>query len=196
MDTNPLARSAIHAISSKWWVLLLRGLLLIGLGFYALFHPGISLLAWALTVGFFLIVDGVLSIIAGIAGWVESRGWMIFRGLLTLLVGAFAIWHPALFGTFAGLTVIFILAIWSIASGVMEIIVAIRERKEIRGEGWIILSGVFSILFGIVLVMAPLLSLALFIRVSGVFAILFGIMCIYSAFKLRSVKKRTEPRAA
>jgi len=79
---------------------------------------------------------------------------------------------------------------------VMEIIVAIRERKEIRGEGWIILSGVFSILFGIVLVMAPLLSLALFIRVCGVFAILFGIMCIYSAFKLRSVKKRTEPRAA
>jgi len=196
MDTNPLARSAIHAISSKWWVLLLRGILLIILGFYALLHPGISLLAWALVVGFYLIMDGVLSIIAGIAGWVESRGWMILRGLLTLLVGAFAIWHPGLFGTFAGLTVIFVLAAWSIVGGVMEIIVAIRERKEIKGEGWIILSGVFSVLFGIVLFIAPLFSLALFIRMSGVFAILFGIMCIYSAFRLRSVKKRMDARAA
>jgi uncharacterized membrane protein HdeD (DUF308 family) len=196
MNSHPLAHSAIHAISANWWILLLRGILLIAVGIYALLHPGISLLAWALTVGFFLILDGVLSLIAGIAGWTESRGWTILRGVLSLLIGAFAIWHPAVFGTLAGLTVIFMLAAWSIVGGIMEIIVAIRERKEIHGEGWIILSGVFSIIFGIVLCFAPLLSLAIFIRMSGLFAIIFGIMCIFTSLKLLSVKKRMDTRSA
>lgn len=188
--------SVLHSVAAKWWLLLMRGILLILLGIYALLHPGLSLLAWALVVGCFLIVDGILIIISGIAGWVESRGWTIVRGALALLAGAFAVWHPGLFGTIAGLTVILMLAVWSIAGGLMEIIVAIRERKAIEGEGWMILGGVFSILFGLSLVIAPLLSLSLFIRLSGVAAIVFGIVCIVTSFKLRSFSKLQKPAAS
>jgi len=184
----PSALPVLQAVASNWWILLLRGILLVILGLYALFNPGLSLLAWALVVGCFLIADGILAIVAGIAGWAESRGWSIARGVLALLIGAFAVWHPGVFGTLAGLTVIFVLAAWSIAGGILEIIVAIRERKEIKGEGWMILNGVFSILFGVVLVLAPMLSLSLFIRLCGVFAIVFGFVCVFTAFKLRKLK--------
>ena len=180
--------SIIRAISTKWWLLLLRGIALVILGFYALFTPGMTLLLWAMVFGCFLIFDGLLAIVAGIAGWIGSRGWTIVRGLLALVAGGFAIAHPALFGTIAGLTVIFVIAGFSIASGIMEIVVAIRERKVIEGEGWMILNGVFAILFGVVLLMAPMISLSVFIRFCGGFAILFGIIAVFVSFKLRKLK--------
>ncbi|MEP4078474.1 HdeD family acid-resistance protein [Haloferula sp.] len=186
-DTSS-ARPLVQALASNWWILLIRGILLVALGCYALFEPGQTLLAWAFVLGFFMIADGILAIIAGIAGWTNSRIWALLRGVLAILVGAFAIGHPAAFGAIAGITVIFVLAGASIVSGIFEITVAIRERKAIEGEGWMILNGVFSILFGVVLILAPLLSLALFIRVCGVFAIIFGIVAVFTSFKLRGLK--------
>ncbi|QDT32258.1 HdeD family acid-resistance protein [Thalassoglobus polymorphus] len=186
--STELPLTPIQAISSNWWVLLLRGVLLVLVGIYALFAPGISLLAWALVVGCYLIADGIMAIAAGVVGWVESRGWMIVRGVLAILVGGFAAMHPALFGALAGVTVIALLGGWSIAGGILEIVVAIRERKAIEGEGWMILSGFLSILFGIVLFMAPLLSLSLFIRINGAFAIMFGCAAIFLSFKLKKLK--------
>ena len=180
--------SILNAIAGNWWVLLLRGLLLIVLGLYALFNPGLTLLAWAFMIGCFLIADGVLAIVAGIAGWTKSRGWTILRGVLAVVAGAFAVGHPALFGVIAAMTVVLLIAAWSIIGGVFEIIIAVRERKAIKGEGWMILDGIFSILFGVVLASAPLLSGGLLIRVSGAFAILFGLVVIFSSFKLRKLK--------
>ncbi len=167
----------------------MRGLFLIVLGLYALFNPGLTLLAWAFMIGCFLIADGVLAIVAGIAGWTESRGWTILRGVLAVIAGAFAAGHPALFGAVAAITVVLLIAAWSIIGGIFEIIVAIRERKAIQGEGWMILDGVFSILFGIVLASAPLLSGGLLIRLSGAFAILFGCVVVFSSFKLRKLRR-------
>jgi len=183
--------SVIQALAANWWVALLRGILLVLLGLYAFFTPGLTLLTWALMVGCFLIADGVLAFIAGIAGWVDSRLWVCLRGLLALLIGGFAVAQPGLFGASAGLAFIFILAGWQVAGGILEIVVAIRERKAIEGEGWMILSGVFSILFGIVLAFAPFLALDLFIRMAGFAAIIFGFMLIFSSFKIRGLREST-----
>lgn len=166
----------------------MRGLLLVVLGLYALINPGLTLLAWAFMIGCFLIADGLLAIWAGIAGWTESRGWTILRGVLALVAGAFAAGHPALFGAVAAITVVLLIAAWSIIGGILEIIVAIRVRRAIQGEGWMILDGIFSILFGIVLASAPLMSSSLLIRVSGAFAILFGCVIILSSFMLRKLR--------
>ncbi|MEM9235737.1 MAG: DUF308 domain-containing protein [Verrucomicrobiota bacterium] len=183
-ESSPL----LQTIASNWWILLIRGLLLAALGGYALFKPGQTLLAWAFVIGCFLIADGVLAIIAGIAGWAQSRAWAILRGILSVVAGVFVVGHPFAFGAIAGLTIILVLAGTSIVTGVLEIITAIKERKAIEGEGWMILNGVFGILFGIVLVLAPMLSLALFIRVCGAFLIVFGIVLVLSSFKLRKLK--------
>jgi uncharacterized membrane protein HdeD (DUF308 family) len=169
-------------------LLLLRGIALVVLGFYALFNPGLSLLLWAVVVGYFFIIDGILAIVAGVAGWGGSRAWTVVRGVLAILVGGIALAHPALFGSLAGLTVIAIIAAFAIALGIMEIIVAIRERKAIEGEGWMILNGVFTILFGVVLFMAPMISLAIFIRICGAFAILAGLIVVFTSLRLRKLK--------
>ena len=138
--------------------------------------------------GAFLIADGIVAIVAGIVGRIDSRGWTMARGALMVLVGAAIVWHPLLFGTVAGVTLVIFIAVASIVGGVMEIVVAVRERKAIEGEGWMIFSGALSVLFGIVLIMAPLVSLALLISLSGAVAVVFGAVVIFSALRLRRVR--------
>ena len=178
-----------EAISAVWWLILLRGILLLILGGYALFRPGMTVLALTKVLGIFVLADGVVALLAGIFGWTESRGWTILRGILGIVIGIFVLGHSAVVAGITAMVVVFVVAVQSIASGILEIVVAIRQRKEIKGEGWLILSGVLSIVFGLILAAAPLTSSLVLIRILGVFAICFGITLIVLAFRAKNLGK-------
>lgn len=189
MNTNPPQRASIaQLIASKWWLLLLRALLLIALGLYALLQPGVTLAAYALVLGAFVLVDGVFSLIAAFSSWSETRGWTVLRALLEIVVGAVIVWNPALFGLVAAVMMVAVVAAMAIVSGVVEIAVAIRERKQIEGEGWMIFSGAVSVLFGVVLLTAPFVAAKLFIQITGVVAIALGIVGMVVALRLRRLR--------
>jgi uncharacterized membrane protein HdeD (DUF308 family) len=178
-----------EAISSLWWVPLVRGVLLLVLGGYALFRPGMSAIALMQVVGAFMIADGVLAIIAGILGQTPSRLWTIVRGALAILVGLFVFAHPMAVAAIATEVVIYVVAFSMILCGLVEIVAAIRDRKEIEGEGWLILGGALAVLFGVVLLVMPIAFGLLMVRVLGGFAIVYGIALIALAFRLRKFGK-------
>ena len=93
-------------ISSLWWLMLLRGVLLVILGIYALSQPGMTLLAMTQVLGVFVLVDGVLAVISSIMGWTESRSWTIARGVLGILLGIFVLGHPVVVGAIAATVVV------------------------------------------------------------------------------------------
>lgn len=192
-STDPAApverpgQQALHAIRSLWWIPLIRGVMLIAIGGYALLLPGVTMTAYATILGAFVLVDGVLALLAGLMGWVESRWWMLLRGVLGVLIGLFVLAHPVLIGVVAVLSLVIVLAIQSIVGGVLEIIAAVRERKEIEGEWWFILSGLLSIVFGGVLLSQPLLASALLVQILGVVAIVLGIVLIVGSFRLKNL---------
>ena len=68
--------------------------------------------------------------------------------------------------------------------------VAVREGKHIEGEGWLIFSGVLSIILGILLLASPLMTALLLIRVIGVFVTIFGCVLVSNAFRARALGKR------
>ena len=179
-----------EALGSLWWLPLIRGILLFLLGGYALFRPGMTLGTLAQVVGIFVIVDGILSIVAGIIGDVPSRGWVIVRGALEILVGAFVFANPLIVAGVTAAFLVYVLAFSAILSGVLEIVAAIQDRKQIEGEGWLILGGAITVLFGVVLLISPL-SFGLFmVRVLGAFAIFSGVSLIVFAFRLRGLGKK------
>jgi uncharacterized membrane protein HdeD (DUF308 family) len=190
--TTDLSRERVaDALGSLWWLPLLRGIMLIILGGYALVHPLMTAVVLAQVIGFFVIADGVIAIVAGLFGEVPSRGWTIVRGLLEILVGIFVFAHPVFSAALTGKVVLTVVAIGAIISGVMEIIAAIRDRKEIQGEGWLMLGGVLAILFGLLILAAPFLGLSqLIVRVLGAYAIFFGIAMIVFAFRMRGLGKQ------
>ncbi|MEV0619004.1 DUF308 domain-containing protein [Nonomuraea sp. NPDC050404] len=171
-----------------WWVLSLRGVAALILGALALFWPGATLLSLALVYGAFALIDGVLAAVAAFRANKGQRTPLVLTAIFGILSGVLALLWP-------GLTVLvltLLVGVWAVMTGITEIVMAVRIRKEIEGEALIIVSGALSIIFGILAVLWPAagaLTLALLI---GVYAIIAGITWIVLSLRLK--KRQTEPR--
>ena len=179
-----------EAIGRLWWLPLLRGILLLILGCYALFRPEMPISALAQVIGFFVIVDGILAFVAGIQGEVPSRLWVIVRGLLETLAGLFVIANPLLVSGITAKVLLRILAFTAILGGLLEIAAAIHDRREFEGGAWIVLGGSLSVLFGVIVLIAPLAFGLLVVRLLGGFAIFSGVSQIAFAFRVRGLGKQ------
>jgi uncharacterized membrane protein HdeD (DUF308 family) len=177
-----LMRPMLDGLARNWWLILLRGICAIIFGLLAIAWPGLSLFTLIILYGVFALFDGGLAIGAAIMGDTPApRWWLALVGVLGIAAGAVTLAWPGI----TGLVLLFFIAGWAIASGVFEIIGAIRLRKEINDEWLLIASGVISVLFGILILAFPgagALSLAFVI---GIFALVYGFLLVGFAMKLR-----------
>jgi uncharacterized membrane protein HdeD (DUF308 family) len=176
--------SLVVSLSRNWWVLLLRGIAAIAFGVLAWFWPGVTLITLVMLYGVYAAADGILALIAAIkGGTVAPRWWLMLAGLFGLAAAAATFFYP---GLTAVVLLIFIGA-WAIAHGVMEIVGAIKLRKEIAHEGWLIFGGAMSVLFGFVVLIWPGAGALALVWLIAVYAVAFGLMLIGFAFRLRRV---------
>jgi uncharacterized membrane protein HdeD (DUF308 family) len=171
-----------------WWLLLLRGLVAIAFGVLTWFQPGISAAALVLLFGAYAFADGVLSAWTAIAGRADHQYWwlLLLRGVLGIGVGILAFVEPGV----VVLALLVYMAIWAIATGLIEIVTAIRLRSEIEGEWLLIFSGVVSVLFGVVLLARPGQSVLALLWLIATFAVVFGVVLVILAFKARGFARR------
>ena len=146
----------VHAPS--WWALALRGLVAILFGLAALFWPGLILAVLIVLFGAYALVDGVLAVIAAFrsSGRGMRRPLLLIEGAIGILFGILALLLPGL----TALALLYIIAFWVILSGIARIVMAIMLRREIENEWSIALSGVLSVVLGIVLILLPGAGLA------------------------------------
>jgi uncharacterized membrane protein HdeD (DUF308 family) len=76
--------------------------------------------------------------------------------------------------------------VWAIATGLLRILEAIRLRKEISGEIWLVLSGILGVLFGLVLILRPMVGVITLAWIIAGYALLLGVLEILLGFELRS----------
>lgn len=175
-------------LSRNWWVFLLRGLVAIAFGVLAWVQPAISLAALVLLFGAYTMADGILGVWAAIAGRKEDEHWwvLLLWGLLGIGVGVLTFLAPGI----TALALLFYIAVWAIATGVLEIVAAIRLRKEIEGEWLLVLGGLASVLFGVILMVQPGVGALSLIWLIATYAIVFGILLVLLAFKVRTLGAR------
>jgi uncharacterized membrane protein HdeD (DUF308 family) len=179
----------LHALTKNWWLLLLRGIAGIIFGVLAFIWPGITLLTLVFFYGAYALMDGVFAIVAAVRGGeAQSRWWLLLIGILGIAAGLLTFLWP---GITALMLALFIGA-WSLIHGIFEIIGAIRIRKEIDNEWWLILSGVLSVIFGLVMLFMPGAGALALVWVIGAYSIIFGALLI--GFALRLKKHGHEPR--
>jgi uncharacterized membrane protein HdeD (DUF308 family) len=185
----------VMTLARNWWLLALRGLCAIAFGILAFIWPGITLGALVFLYGAFALVDGVLSIFAAIfKGQGSGTPWwaLVLVGLLSIAAGVVAFAWPGI----TALILLYLIAAWAIVSGIFEIIAAIKLRKEIDNEWWLALTGVLSVIFGLMLMARPGAGAIAVIWLIGTYAIIFGIFHLALAFKLRGFRERLSGRFA
>jgi len=170
-------------LARNWWAFLLRGILAILFGLAAILFPTIAFLTLVVVFGVFALVDGIFSIIAAFTSRAKSENWwwLILEGAIGILIGILTIVQPAAMKA----AWLFLIAVWALVTGIFEIVTAIRLRKEIEGEFWMILSGVFSVLFGILVFTFPMSGAFAVGFIIGIYALMFGITLVMLAMRLR-----------
>src|SRR5919112_2642634 len=142
-------------LAQNWWAIALRGVFAILFGLIAVLVPGATILSLVLFFSAYMLVDGVFGIVAAVRAARQGERWglLILEGVLNIAVGVIAFLMP-------GLTVIaflLLLAAWSLVSGGLMLGASFRLNKE-HGRGWLALGGVVSILFGVLLAIAPVIG--------------------------------------
>jgi uncharacterized membrane protein HdeD (DUF308 family) len=183
ITTSLPGRPVLRALAKCWWLLLLRGIAAVLFGLIAFIWPGLTLVTLVLLYGAFALVDGVISLIAAFTGSAKPvpTWWLVVVGLLGIAAGIVTFAWP---GITAILLVMFIGA-WALVHGIFEIIGAIKLRKEIDNEWMLILGGALSVLFGLIVLIAPGAGALGLIWAIASYSIVFGILFIALALRLR-----------
>ena len=175
-------QSASSGSSGSWWAFALRGLVAGLFGLLVIIWPGLALVTLPLLVtllGAYILIDGIVTIVAG-ARASGVRKWLrLVEGALGVLAGVVAIARPGV----AGLAVLYVVAAWAVLSGISKIASAIRGRVE--HEWLMVVSGVITVIFGVVLAFLPGTTLLALVWVIGIYAIAIGLAFIAYSYRLR-----------
>jgi uncharacterized membrane protein HdeD (DUF308 family) len=180
MQMNPL----VHVLARNWWALLIRGIIAIIFGILAYIWPGATWVAIGILFGAYALVDGIFAIVATVrAAETQQRWWpFLIEGIVGILIAAITFYDVRI-TIFA---LYFTIAAWAFLTGIFEIVAAIELRKHIANEVWLIIGGIASIAFGVLMVWFPLAGFLTIIWLIAAYAIVFGIIMIALSFRLRS----------
>ncbi len=134
---------------------------------------------------FWALFDGVLALIGSVGAAEAREPWLplVFIGLLGIAAGVVTLKWPGI----TALALLLVIAYWSIFRGILEIVAAVRLRNLIPNELWLILAGIASIVFGVLLIVYPGPGLLSVIWLIGLYSVIFGIALLMLGFRLKSL---------
>jgi uncharacterized membrane protein HdeD (DUF308 family) len=170
---------------SHWWVWAVRGVLAILFGILTLAMPSVTLALLVIFFGVWAILDGGTHLIVA-ARRGDHRGLHLVEGLIGVLAGIFAFVWP---GTTI-LAFIYLIAAWAILTGAARIALALQLHGSPAREWMIGLSGGLGLLFGILLLVAPIAGALVMAIWIGIYAIVAGALLLSLAFRMRARQGR------
>ena len=174
----------LQMIQRSWWVLALYGVISILFGIGAVVWPLTTALALAWAFGVMALAEGVTSVVALFdKNTPISKGWLAIYALASIAFGLVAVIFP---GTVAGVLLLF-LAAWLVVGGIYRIMFAVRVRKQIEGEWWIALSGILSIILGVLFFAYPAAGLVSVTVWIGAFVLIYGVFQVMAALRIRKM---------
>lgn len=187
---NSLDTRLATILSHTWWVLMLRGVIAIIFGILAWRQPELSVAVLIMFFGAYMLADGALGVYSAVVGRKKHEDWwvLLIWALISLGVGVLTFLAPGV----TALILLLYIAVWAIATGVLQIVAGIRLRKEIRGEWLLVIGGLASVIFGGFLMAQPLAGAVAMVWLIAAYAVLFGVVLVLLAFRVRSFGKHIQ----
>jgi uncharacterized membrane protein HdeD (DUF308 family) len=175
----------LETLKRHWWVSVLRGVAAIIFGIIAFVYPGLTVAVLVLLFGVWVLVDGIFRVIGAIGHRSSDKDWGfdLIIGILGIIIGFLTFHAPGI----TALALVIYIAAWALMIGATEIAVAIKLRREIQGEWFLILMGLASIIFAVLLLWNPIPGALALVWLIGSYAIVFGVLGIIFGFRLRSL---------
>ncbi len=174
----------LQVLARNWWALLVRGIAAILFGILAFALPGTTLFVLVMLFGAYALVDGVFALVAAVrAAEAHTRFWpLAVEGIVGSVIGLATFFYPGI----TAMALLFLIAAWAVLTGILEIAAALQLRRELAGEIWLVVSGVLSIAFGILIVAFPGGGVLAVLWILAVYAILFVAALVALGLRLRS----------
>jgi uncharacterized membrane protein HdeD (DUF308 family) len=177
----------LDLLSRNWWLLALRGLAAIIFGVLAFVWPAATIAALVILFGAYAVADGILAIAAALSNVVgQQRRWSILlQGVVSLVIGIATFVWPNV----TGLTLLYLIAVWAITTGILGIVVAIELRRELSNEWLLVLSGIASIVFGVLVIVFPGAGALSVLWMIAAYAVVIGVLLLGLSLRVRNLRK-------
>jgi uncharacterized membrane protein HdeD (DUF308 family) len=177
----------LRSLADNWWLLLLRGMAAVAFGVLAFLWPGLTLITLTWLWGAYALTDGFIAVWAAFnasGGDAGPRWWLGLTGVVSILAGVVAFAYTGM----TTLVLLMFIAVWALMIGALQIWGAIALGKVVQGEWVLILNGLLSIAFGIILMAQPGTGALALVWMIGWYAIVFGCLYIALAFRLKKLR--------
>ena len=183
--STPEPFPTLRDVTGLWWLVALFGVIVAGVGIFFVVSPNETLKTFTAIAGIFLLIDGVVALLAAIFGRGEGRGLAAIIGLVSILAGLVLIKRP--FDTLVVFTLI--VGIWFVIGGIARAVAAFSDRDARRGN---LAVAALDLVAGIVLLAWPDLTLSTFAVILGIVLVVRGLLLIGSGWELRSVHRAVD----
>jgi uncharacterized membrane protein HdeD (DUF308 family) len=174
----------LRYLEDNWGWIVLRGVAGVLFAVLAVAWPGITLAALIIVWGAYALADGLLALVAAWQVRDQGRpfGWLIVVGLLGIAAGVVTFLWPGI----TAIALLMLIAAWAFTMGIFQIAAAIRLRKVIDGEWMLLLSGLLSVAFGMLMAIYPGAGALEMLSLIAAYAFVFGVLLIVLGLRLRS----------
>ena len=176
----------VETLKRHWWVPVIRGIAAVVFGVIAFTHPVMAIATLVLFFGAWVLIDGIFRIFGAIKhrGSDSDWAWQLVIGLIGIIVGLLTFHAPQV----TALALVIYIAAWALMIGASEIVMAVKLRHEIKGEWLLILMGLASIVFAVLLLWNPVAGAAAVIWLIAWYAVVLGILAIFFGFRLKTLR--------
>ena len=181
----------MNVVTRNWWALVVRGVLGLIFGAFAIAMPAAAFAVIVLAFGAYVFIDGLFNIVVALRDARGERGWwtLLLSGIAGVLTGVATVVAPAV----TALVLLYVIAGWAIVTGALEIAAAVRLRREITGEWLLALQGALSIAFGVLVMIAPLAGALAVVLLIGAYAFVSGVVLLALGVRLRRLARAHSP---
>ena len=188
LSGTSLKADELRELTWGWWLALLIGVVSVVAGIIVIAKPSNSLATLAVIFGIFILIDGIVELVAALSGRTESRGMLAVLGVISVIAGVLLIRHP-LGGVRA---VALLIGIWLLAAGVVRFIAAFESREN---RLWRIVVGLVLAAFGVWIVASPHIGYATLALITGIGFICYGISMMALGWAMHVVRRGGTPAA-
>jgi uncharacterized membrane protein HdeD (DUF308 family) len=185
---------AMNAVLARnWWLVAARGVIAILFGLFALLLTGPTMLSLVLFFSAYMLVDGAFAIMSAIRAARANERWglLVLEGVADIAAGLIAFLWPGI----TLLAFVLVIAAWAIVSGGLMWAAAYQLKRD-HGRWWLVAGGIISVVYGALLVVAPLIGAVVLTWWIGAYAIVFGIALLVLSFRLREHRDDVPSRLA